>query len=59
MNLAFAGGREFPRFGEIAPSVSRNITSDPDQGLGKWSDEQITKAITDAVPLRANESETS
>ena len=49
MNLAFAGGREFPRFGEIAPSISRNITSDPDQGLGKWSDNDIKNAITMAV----------
>jgi cytochrome c553 len=45
MKLAFAGGREFP--GEA--SVSRNITSDPDQGLGKWSDQDIKKAIAKAV----------
>ena len=49
MNLAFAGGREFSRFGEIAPSVSRNITGDPDQGVGKWSDNDIKQAITKAV----------
>jgi mono/diheme cytochrome c family protein len=56
MKLAFAGGREFPppaalrlRLGEIAPSISRNITLDPDQGLGKWSDDQIKTAITKAV----------
>jgi mono/diheme cytochrome c family protein len=49
MKLAFAGEREFPRFGEIAPSISRNITPDPDQGLGKWSDDQIKTAITKAV----------
>jgi mono/diheme cytochrome c family protein len=49
MKLAFAGGHEFPRFGEIAPSISRNITPDPDQGLGKWSDDQIKTAITKAV----------
>src|SRR5580693_3641609 len=45
MSLAFAGGREFPRFGEIAPSVSRNITSDPDHGIGKWGDDDIKQAI--------------
>ena len=49
MDLAFAGGREFPRFGEIAPSVSRNITPDPEQGIGKWSDSDIKQAITKAV----------
>ena len=49
MNLAFTGGREFPRFGEIAPSVSRNITPDPEQGIGKWSDDDIKQAITSAV----------
>jgi hypothetical protein len=37
MNLAFAGGREFPSFGQIPASVSRNITPDPDDGIGKWS----------------------
>jgi mono/diheme cytochrome c family protein len=45
MSLAFAGGRKFP--GEA--SVSRNITSDPDQGLGKWSDQNIKNAITKGV----------
>jgi cytochrome c553 len=49
MDLAFAGGREFPRFGEIAPSVSRNITPDPEQGIGKWSDDGIKQAITQAI----------
>jgi cytochrome c553 len=38
MSLAFAGGREFPRYGDIAPSVSRNITPDPEDGIGKWRD---------------------
>jgi mono/diheme cytochrome c family protein len=49
MKLAFAGGREFGSIAQIAPSVSRNITSDPDQGLGRWTDDQIKKAITKAV----------
>ena len=49
MKLAFAGGREFPAFAGIGPSVSRNITSDPDQGLGKWTDDQIKDAITKGV----------
>ena len=49
MDLAFTGGREFPRFGEIAPSVSRNITADPEQGIGKWSDDNIKQAITKGI----------
>jgi mono/diheme cytochrome c family protein len=49
MDLAFAGGRPFPAIAGLAPSVSRNITSDPDQGLGKWTDDQIKDAITKAV----------
>jgi len=49
MNVAYSGGREFPREGDIAPSVSRNIASDPDHGLGKWPDDQIKAASTKAV----------
>jgi mono/diheme cytochrome c family protein len=49
MKLAFAGGYPFPAFAGIGPSVSRNITSDPDQGLGKWSDQDIKNAITKGV----------
>jgi len=49
MNLAFAGGRQFGSIGQIGPSVSRNITSDPDQGLGKWTDDQIKQAITKGI----------
>ena len=43
MSRAFAGGRELP----VAGTVSRNITSDPEDGLGKWTDEQIKVAITE------------
>jgi mono/diheme cytochrome c family protein len=42
MSRAFAGGRKLPN-----ESVSRNITSDPEDGLGKWTDEQIKVAITE------------
>ena len=49
MSLAYSGGREFPRFGQIAPSVSRNITTDPEHGIGKWSDDDIKKAITQGI----------
>ena len=49
MKLAFAGGRQFGSLGQIGPSVSRNITSDPDDGIGKWNDTQIKAAITKAL----------
>ena len=49
MDLAFAGGRPFPTFSGIPATVSRNITSDPDHGLGKWSDQEIKNAITRGV----------
>lgn len=41
-----AGGREFPDFGNRGRvTVSRNITNDPETGLGKWSDADIKGAI--------------
>jgi mono/diheme cytochrome c family protein len=49
MKLAFAGGRAFGPVGQSGPTVSRNITSDPDQGLGKWTDDQIKNAITKGI----------
>ena len=49
MKLAFAGGREFGSIAQIGPSVSRNITSDPEEGIGKWSDNDIKQAITKAI----------
>ena len=50
-----AGGRSFmPSFVKGLPerwqgAVSRNITSHPEQGLGKWSDAEIKRAITQGV----------
>jgi mono/diheme cytochrome c family protein len=49
MDLAFAGGRPFPTFSGVPATTSRNITSDPDHGLGKWSDQDIKNAITKGV----------
>lgn len=41
-----AGGREFPDFvNPGAVTVSRNITPDPQDGLGQWSDADIKRAI--------------
>jgi hypothetical protein len=42
-----AGG--LPFHGPWGVSVARNITSDPDSGLGNWSDEQIKSAITHGI----------
>ena len=45
-----AGGRELPVFGKSGGlTVSRNITPDPDNGIGKWSDAQIKRAITAGI----------
>ena len=50
-----AGGRPFlPTFVKGLPekwkgAVSRNLTSDPDLGLGAWSDAEIKRAITRGV----------
>ncbi len=41
------GGQEFP--GPWGKSVSRNLTADPEHGLGKWSDAEIKRAITTGV----------
>ena len=50
MSRAFAGGRELPDFRKPdAVTVSRNITSDPEDGIGKWSDAQIKRAIVDGI----------
>lgn len=45
-----AGGREFEVFGPPGGTVvSRNITPDPDHGIGKWSDADIKRAITTGI----------
>ena len=43
------GGGGLPLPGPWGVSVSRNVTSDPEDGLGKWTDEQIKTAITTGV----------
>jgi mono/diheme cytochrome c family protein len=42
-----AGGRQF--HGPFGLSVAKNITSDSDQGLGKWSDTEIERAIRKGI----------
>jgi mono/diheme cytochrome c family protein len=41
------GGFEFP--GPWGVSVSRNITSHKDKGIGAWSDEEVKRAITHGI----------
>lgn len=54
-NALGAGGRPFlPSFVKGLPegwkgSVSRNLTSDPERGLGAWSDAEIKRAIAHGV----------
>ena len=42
-----AGGNEF--LGPWGHSISPNITSDPNDGLGSWTDAQIKRAITQGI----------
>jgi len=50
MDRAYAGGRALPDFGSPgAVTVSRNITSDADDGLGGWTDAEIKQAIVAGV----------
>ncbi|MBO0716494.1 MAG: c-type cytochrome [Rhizobiales bacterium] len=42
-----AGGFQFP--GPWGTSVSRNITSSKDNGIGAWTDDEIKRAITQGV----------
>jgi len=45
--LLGAGGRQF--HGPFGLSVAKNITSDPDQGLSKWTDAEIERAIRKGI----------
>ncbi len=50
MDKLGAGGRDFPVFTEPgAQTVSRNITPDEENGIGKWSDADIKRAITQGI----------
>jgi mono/diheme cytochrome c family protein len=45
--LRGAGGMQFN--GPWGLSVAKNITSDPEQGLGKWTDAEIERAIRSGI----------
>ena len=50
MSRAGAGGQELPVFDKSGgTTVSRNITPDPENGIGKWSDAEIKRAITTGI----------
>jgi mono/diheme cytochrome c family protein len=49
------GGFEFP--GPWGVSVSRNITSSKDKGIGGWTDDEIKRAITEGVQPRRQQAE--
>jgi mono/diheme cytochrome c family protein len=50
MSRAYGGGRELPDFAKPgALTVSRNITPDPENGIGKWNDAELKRAITAGV----------
>ena len=42
-----AGGR--PTTGLAGPVMAPNVTPHPEQGIGKWTDQQIVRAITEGV----------
>lgn len=50
--LLGAGGMQF--HGPWGLSVSKNITSDPEQGLGKWTDAEIERAIRSGIDKDGN-----
>jgi len=46
----YAGGRELPDYGDVTRKVvSRNITPDPVDGIGTWSDADIRRATTTGI----------
>jgi len=50
MSRPYGGGRELPDFAKPgALTVSRNITPDPENGIGKWSDAEVKRAITAGI----------
>jgi mono/diheme cytochrome c family protein len=50
MTRAYQGGRELPDLVNLgALTVSSNITADPENGIGKWSDAEIKRSIVEGV----------
>jgi hypothetical protein len=38
-----------PDYADVTQVVSRNITADPEDGIGKWSDSDVKRAITAGI----------
>jgi mono/diheme cytochrome c family protein len=53
MDKLMAGGNEFKGKGVVI--YARNLTPDPDTGLGKWKDKQIIRAIRDGINNKGDE----
>lgn len=49
--MRWSGGQAFD-LGPAGTVYSRNLTSDPETGIGSWSDEQIKLAITQGVDAK-------
>lgn len=50
MSRAFAGGRDLPDLSKPqGVVVSRNITPDPDSGIGKWTDAEIRQTTITGI----------
>ena len=46
----YAGGRKLPDYADVSkPVMSQNITPDPGDGIGRWSDAEIKQAITTGI----------
>lgn len=53
LDMMFAGGESFD-VGLPNPSVSANLTSDDDTGLGKWTSDDIVKAVLQGLDDEGN-----
>ena len=50
MTRAFSGGRQLPDLVHPGAQIpSRNITSDPQDGIGKWTDDQVRRGTVEGV----------
>ena len=46
----YAGGREMADYGNVTQkTITRNITSDPQDGIGSWTDAEIKRAVTAGI----------
>jgi mono/diheme cytochrome c family protein len=48
LTLSFGGGEEFPLGPELT-AVSKNLTSDPETGLGDWSVDDVVRSLKEGT----------